>query len=83
MVETASGRLYTGISTDPDRRLAEHQSSPRGAKFFRLDPPRRIVFREQFDDRAAASQRERQIKALRRQDKLRLVRSTSARPRGR
>jgi putative endonuclease len=85
IVETASGRLYTGISTDVDRRIAEHGSSTRGAKFFRLDPPRRIVYREPAPDRAAACRREREIKALRRRDKLRLIRRRPlppVRPRG-
>lgn len=72
IVQTASGRLYTGISTDADRRLAEHGASQRGAKFFRLDPPRRIVYREPAPDRAAATRREQEIKRLSRRDKLRL-----------
>ncbi|QTF94492.1 MAG: GIY-YIG nuclease family protein [Halomonas sp. BM-2019] len=36
MLETAAGALYTGITTDVDRRLAEHAAG-RGAKALRLE----------------------------------------------
>lgn len=74
VVETASGALYTGISTDPERRLAEHAGGRRGAKFFRTSPPARVVFRESWPTRAEAASRERAIKAMPRAGKLALVR---------
>ena len=73
IVETENGKLYTGITTDLDRRFGEHRASPRGAKFFRFSSPIRIVFREVHADRAGATSRERQIKRMSRTEKLRLV----------
>lgn len=69
MVKTASGKLYTGISTDVERRFQEHLATSRGegskgAKFFRSDPPQAVVYREPCEDRASASRREAAIKQL-------------------
>lgn len=79
MVETASGKLYTGISTDVDRRFAEHQNNKvRGAKFFRSDTAVAIVYREPCANRSEASKREAAIKKLRRSAKWQLVKEYSA-----
>lgn len=74
IIETKSGKLYTGITTDIDRRFDEHKKSKtKRAKFFRSDPPKKIVYREEFTDRSSASKREAEIKALNRTMKLRLI----------
>jgi putative endonuclease len=65
--------LYTGITTDIERRLAQHGSA-RGAKYFRR--PRRVVFLEGGHTRSTASKREAAIKKLPRADKDRLIDST-------
>ncbi|MGB0447375.1 MAG: GIY-YIG nuclease family protein [Pseudomonadales bacterium] len=76
MVETVSGKLYTGITTDPQRRLDEHQNNPKlGARFFRSDPAKAMVYQELQADRASASKREAAIKKLSRQAKLNLIKS--------
>ncbi|RRJ83861.1 GIY-YIG nuclease family protein [Aestuariirhabdus litorea] len=64
--------LYTGITTDIERRFSEHARG-RGARFFRGRQPLRVVYRETHNDRASASRREYQIKQLSRQQKLALV----------
>jgi len=63
IIETEGGRLYTGITTDLERRFAEHREG-RGAKFFRRDPPSRRVYQAVFANRAAASREEYRIKRL-------------------
>ncbi len=73
ILETASGKLYTGITVDLDRRVAEH-GTVRGAKFFRTSQPEKVVFHEPQPDRAAASRREVEIKRLSRAGKLELIR---------
>ena len=75
IIESASGQYYTGITTDLDRRFREHQEGKRGARYFRIAKPKRIVFREPHPDRASASRREREIKAMSRQAKEKLLRS--------
>ncbi|WP_210396874.1 GIY-YIG nuclease family protein [Motiliproteus sediminis] len=75
IIETEGGRLYTGITTDPQRRFTEHQCG-RGAKFFRSDPPRRQVYCCAFPDRSSASREEYRIKQLSRTEKLRLIGQT-------
>ncbi len=72
MIETQRGRLYTGITTDVERRFNQHASG-KGAKFFRSDPPLKIVYQAGFSDRSAASKEEIRIKALSRRAKLQLL----------
>ncbi|HCH25204.1 MAG TPA: endonuclease [Oceanospirillaceae bacterium] len=74
MVETKSGKLYTGITTDPARRFNEHQNDPKlGARFFRSDPAKAMVYQEQQEDRSSATKREALIKKLPRKAKLALL----------
>lgn len=73
IVQTGSGTLYTGITTDAQRRFREHRSGKRGARFFRLSPASEIVYREVQPDRATASRREAAIKKMTRSQKLALI----------
>jgi putative endonuclease len=73
LLECADGTLYTGITTDPKRRLEEHRrgtashyTSARGA--------RSMIYTEPHPDRSSASKREAQIKRLSRARKLALAR---------
>jgi putative endonuclease len=66
------GSLYTGITTDPERRLAEHNSRSGGA-YTRSKIPIEMVYREPAADRSGAQRRERAIKRLSRAQKEELV----------
>lgn len=68
----ADGTLYTGITTDPDRRLAEHNAGT-GARYTRNRLPVRRVYLESQPNRAQAARREALIKRLPRSGKLALV----------
>ncbi len=70
----ANGSLYTGITTDVERRFAQHAAGT-GAKYFRGHVPLRLVYLEVGHDRSSASQREALIKKLRPADKRRLFTS--------
>lgn len=70
------GTLYTGITTDVARRLAEHRAGA-GARYTRSRRPLRLAWREPQPDRAAAARREAQIKRLPRAAKLALIRRRS------
>ena len=66
--------LYTGITTDVQRRFAQHLAGT-GAKYFRGHSPLRLVYLEDGHDRSSASRREAEIKKLRPEDKRRLIES--------
>ena len=82
MIETDKGQLYTGISTNIDRRFAEHVATyygirnARGAKFFRSQQPVKIVYNERFPDRSEASKAEAKTKKLSAKQKRALYCST-------
>lgn len=73
IIVTQSGKLYTGITTDVERRLTEHAETNKGASFFRFSKPCKVVFREKQPNRSAALKRECAIKKMPRQEKLRLM----------
>ena len=74
IVRCADGALYTGIATNVEKRLAEHASGVRGAKFLRGRGPLEVVFAEAVGDRASALRLEHRVKRLSRAQKLELVR---------
>ena len=66
--------LYTGITTNLERRFREHRDEPRGAKYFNGRKPREVVYTENGHTRSSAGQREAAIKKLSRVEKLSLIR---------
>ena len=74
MLRCADGSLYTGVATDLDRRLKQHNGElAGGAHYTRGRRPVELVWSENCSNRAEAQQREAAVKALRREDKLRLL----------
>ena len=69
--------LYTGVTTDCERRLHEHNHTQRGAKFTRTRRPVTLVYYETAPDRSTAQSREAQIKRLSTAQKRLLVGATS------
>ncbi len=74
LLECENGRVYTGISTDPLRRLAEHQAG-KGAMFTRLNRPQRLLASRICADRSEALRLEYRIKQLKAGEKLALAAS--------
>ncbi|HMA11172.1 MAG TPA: GIY-YIG nuclease family protein [Steroidobacteraceae bacterium] len=73
VLRCADGSLYTGITTDVDRRLAEHNGNgAAGARYTRSRRPVALVYAEAACDRAEAARREAVIKRLDRARKLAL-----------
>lgn len=72
-MQCADGTLYTGITTDLDRRLREHNENDKGAKYTRARRPVSCVYNEQVESRSTAAKREYQIRQLSRQQKLALI----------
>ena len=72
MLRCADGSLYTGITTDVERRTAVHNSG-KGAKYTRSRRPVEVAYTEECADKSAALKRELEIKALTREEKLNLI----------
>lgn len=70
--------LYTGITTDIERRLDQHRNGT-GAKYFRGRKVDKLVYLEAGHDRSSASCREAEIKGLRAVDKRQLIASSKNR----
>ncbi len=73
ILECADTSLYTGITTDIDRRLAEHKSG-KASHYTAAHGAVKIVYVEKTKDRACALRREVEIKKLSREKKLAIVR---------
>ncbi len=72
MLLCADKTLYTGITTDLNRRLLEHNSSPKGAKYSKTRRPVVLIWSEKQPNRSEAAKREWAIKQLTRSEKERL-----------
>jgi len=72
IVECADGTLYTGWTTDPERRVKVHNRGL-GARYTKMRRPVRLVYVEPQPDRAAAMKRERAIKKMTREGKRKLI----------
>lgn len=70
------GSLYTGITTDVDKRFEAHASG-KGAKYTRGRGPLILVYREECGDHSAALKRELEVKKLTRQEKELLIQNSS------
>jgi putative endonuclease len=72
ILECADGTYYTGWTTDPDRRVKQHNKGI-GAKYTSMRRPVKLVYLEQLSNRADAMKRELAIKKMRRVQKSKLV----------
>lgn len=68
------GSLYTGISTDPQKRFLKHLSG-KGSKYTRSHSPKEIVYTEALLSRSDALKREFEIKQMKKEDKMNLYTS--------
>ena len=71
------GSLYTGITTDVEKRLEAHRAG-KGAKYTRGRGPLELVYKEECGDHSDALRREAEIKRLPRDEKLKLIKKPEA-----
>jgi putative endonuclease len=71
----ADATLYTGITTDLARRVAEHNSSRLGAKYTRGRRPVTLVYSRRFRTHSNAARAEARVKRLSRSEKIFLIQS--------
>jgi len=72
ILKCGDGTLYTGITTDVQRRLTAHRAG-RGAKYTRGRGPLEVVYQEECGDHTQALRRELEVKHLTRMEKERLI----------
>lgn len=72
LVQGSDNSLYTGITTDIQRRIQEHNQK-KGAKALKGKLPVKLVYQEVFADQVSAAKREREIKKLKKIEKLKLI----------
>jgi putative endonuclease len=72
LVRAANGALYCGISDDPYKRFAKHQSG-KGARFFHSSPAQALVYIEACAGKGDALRRERAVKSMSKPAKEALV----------
>ena len=73
MVECVDGTIYTGCSVDVERRVQEHNSGTRGAKYTRSRRPVTLRWAQQCSSRSEALRAEARIKQLSRKEKLQII----------
>ena len=70
ILECSDKTLYTGITTNLNRRIKEHNNSKLGAKYTKVRRPVKLVYSKQFINRSEALKEEAKIKKLSRQQKI-------------
>ena len=73
VVECSDLTLYTGITTNVMRRIKEHNTSTRGAKYTRARRPVKLLYEKEYLDRSSASKAEYKFKKLNRKEKLKII----------
>ncbi len=80
IIRASDDSLYTGATTNVERRFAEHGHPIKRARYFRGRTPLEVVYTEHLENRSSAQRREAEIKKLTRKGKLELVREYGIKP---
>ena len=73
VIRASDNSLYTGVTTDVQRRFKEHCGTQKGARYFRGRQPIEVVYSDACPDRGSALRREAAIKKLPRAQKLKMI----------
>ena len=73
IVECADGTLYTGWTTNVQKRVKAHNEEKSGAKYTKAKRPVKLVYYEGYETKEEAMRREYPIKQLTRKQKLELI----------
>ena len=73
IVECADGPLYTGWTTNVQKRVKAHNEEKSGAKYTKAKRPVKLVYYEGYETKEEAMRREYAIKQLTRKQKLELI----------
>ncbi len=72
ILECSDNTLYTGITTNLERRLDEHNTSAKWAKYTKARRPVKLIYSEESSSRSEATKREMEIKKLSKTEKEKL-----------
>lgn len=77
VVECSDGTLYTGITTNINRRILEHNFGMKGAKYTRSRRPVKLMFSMECEDHSEAAKRESKFKKLTKIAKVKIINAQS------
>jgi len=80
IVECKDGSYYTGMTTNVERRIGEHNGRLLGSRYVRMRRPVRLAYQEFVGSSTLVRERERKIKKLTRDQKRQLIASVSGLP---
>ena len=73
ILECSDKTLYTGITTNLERRIKEHNGLKTGAKYTKIRRPVKLLYSKEFENRSQALKEEAKIKKLTRLQKFDLI----------
>jgi len=79
VVKCNDGTLYTGVTTDIDRRVREHNGSKRGAKYTKTRRPVKLVWSKEYKNRSEAQSAEYSFKKLFHKQKWEIINENRSR----
>jgi putative endonuclease len=74
ILKCADNTLYTGYTNNLEQRVLAHNTLNTAAKYTKARRPVKLVYSEKFKTKSKAMKREWEIKGMRRNDKLKLIR---------
>lgn len=75
VVRCGDDTLYTGVTTDLNRRVNEHNTSKRGAKYTKTRRPVNLIWSKEYNNRSEAQSAEYNFKKLSRKQKLDIIKN--------
>lgn len=76
ILKCADNTLYTGITTDLERRVLEHNTSKKWAKYTSARRPVTLVYSKEYENRSEATKGELEIKKMKREEKENLIKKS-------
>lgn len=77
ILKCSDNTLYTGITNDLEKRIKKHNGElAGGAKYTRARRPVELVYSEKCDSKSQALIREREVKKMKRKEKIALIKNT-------
>lgn len=73
VVKCCDNTFYTGYTTDVNRRIIEHNTSEKGAKYTKYRRPVQLVFYQDYETKQLAMKAEARFKKLSRKAKEQII----------